>query len=360
MSDYTRFWKGDYKESRQTFRDYTTQDYRHYCHKTYGKVVIDQADDTTIDYMYLHNPPDHSNGRLHIIISGTHGVEGYAGSAIQCKTLENILNTDSRTHQSDLSRPTSYLFIHALNPYGYLHNRRFTKNNVDLNRNYLSLFRETQYPAIFNRLVSTYMFSLYFLYLFFVILYRYGYTKAREYIVRGQYSYPDSLFYGGNKREENIEVLETILDKVDSHDFTEIYIFDVHTGLGSYGNLSIMVPECTYRELSNLYCNSQTSMINITNNNMYQDSVGSVVTGIEHYFRHNKCYPGSVYPVILEYGTYSNLRIFAGLLMENYYFTQKNKDWGLSKNTLRGLFNVEDPTWRRMIITNYLDLIVQF
>ena len=128
--------------------------------------------------------------------------------------------------------------------------------------------------------------------------------------------------------------LETILDKVDSHDFTEIYVFDVHTGLGSYGNLSIMVPECTYRELSNLYCNSQTSMINITNNNMYQDSVGSVVTGIEHYFRHNKCYPGSFYPVILEYGTYSNLRIFAGLLMENYYFTQKNKDWGLSKNTL--------------------------
>jgi len=29
------------------------------------------------------------------------------------------------------------IFVHALNPFGFLHNRRWNENNVDLNRNHL-------------------------------------------------------------------------------------------------------------------------------------------------------------------------------------------------------------------------------
>ena len=176
--------------------------------------------------------------------------------------------------------------VHALNPYGYRYNRRCTKNNIDLNRNYLESnnFYETDYPYQIFKLVSTYLYSFSFIYLFFSILFEYGYTKAREYVVKGQYSYKQGLFYGGNKKEQNITVLENLLSTIDYTPYEDVYIFDIHTGLGNYGNLSIMVfQEETVKTLTNLPYNIHTKLINMNTNNMYKESKGSIVDGIYEY-----------------------------------------------------------------------------
>jgi len=79
--------------------------------------------------------------------SGTHGIEGYLGSAIQLRFLHELfLQNAQRLCTTDNVRapPTKntpvkkILLIHAINPYGMRHHRRTNENNVDLNRNVLS------------------------------------------------------------------------------------------------------------------------------------------------------------------------------------------------------------------------------
>ena len=268
----------------------------------------------------------------------------------------------------------SYLFIHALNPYGYQHNRRCTKQNIDLNRNYLDFFPKTIYPDQIFELIITYLFSFKFIFLFFSILFQYGYTKSREYIVKGQYNHSQGLFYGGTRKQQNIRELEHMLDTIDLSSFTDIHIFDIHTGLGKYGNLSVMVPNHTYEELTKfIKCNETTNLVNISVSNMYQDSKGSITEGMEDYFKH-RSFKGTLYPIILEYGTYSNIQIFIGLLMENYYYINSNnsnsnnsnnsnsneKELCKSQNKLRDLFYINEPQWKQMILSNYQDIISQF
>jgi len=65
-----------------------------------------------------------------VITSGVHGVEGYLGSALQTKALEDGLF-------ANLPRDTGVVLVHALNPWGMAHFTRTNEDNVDLNRNFL-------------------------------------------------------------------------------------------------------------------------------------------------------------------------------------------------------------------------------
>ena len=347
-------WPNSYLEARDRFRQYTAKDYHQQYDKKFGSFTLDKNRDTSIDFLFLHH---RQSTRLQIIISGTHGVEGYAGSAIQFRTLDNIIGQkDQHTHHS-LS-PVSFLMIHALNPYGYRYNRRCTKNNVDLNRNYTRHPIQTlDYPQQIYRLVTTYLYSFGFVYLFFQNLWRFGYTRAREYIVSGQYQYPQGLFYGGHSREYNITVLEQILSYIDYSRFDTVYIFDIHTGLGPYGQLSVMVTQdSTYQKLRSFYYNRTTKLVDLSTDNMYRHSKGAVIDGIMEYLKPHKNL--TVYPIILEYGTYSNLQIFAGLLLENYYYSIRTKIfsyWVDAAKKLKSLFYVPKPDWQDLVLANYQD-----
>jgi hypothetical protein len=100
----------------------------------------DTATSYTMDIAIL--PGTHSGMIVHLC--GTHGIEGYAGSAIQLTILSLYLQQQlqAKSQQEDdmellvpqqLQRPAVVL-IHAVNPYGMKHYRRPNENNVDLNR----------------------------------------------------------------------------------------------------------------------------------------------------------------------------------------------------------------------------------
>jgi hypothetical protein len=72
--------------------------------------------------------------KLLVMISGTHGVEGFYGSGVQVEWL-------ARGGASSLPRDTAAWLIHAINPYGFAWQRRVDENNVDLNRNWLDFSR---------------------------------------------------------------------------------------------------------------------------------------------------------------------------------------------------------------------------
>jgi hypothetical protein len=86
----------------------------------------DPADaDLTIDIAYVTR----GNPRLVILQSGLHGVEAFAGAAIEQLVFE-------RHMKALLVSGFDVLMIHAANPWGFKHLRRVDGGNVDLNRNF--------------------------------------------------------------------------------------------------------------------------------------------------------------------------------------------------------------------------------
>ena len=65
-----------------------------------------------------------------VIVSGTHGPEGFTGSAAQIALLR-ALSVSTEPLRGNV------VFIHAINPYGFAHVSRTTENNVDWNRNFI-------------------------------------------------------------------------------------------------------------------------------------------------------------------------------------------------------------------------------
>ena len=68
--------------------------------------------------------------RVLVIISATHGVEGYCGSGCQVDWLGAGL-------AKSLPTGTAALMVHAINPFGFAWHRRVTEEGCDLNRNFL-------------------------------------------------------------------------------------------------------------------------------------------------------------------------------------------------------------------------------
>jgi len=67
--------------------------------------------------------------RVLVLVSGVHGIEGFAGSAAQVQFLEE--------QGADLPPRTAVVLVHALNPFGFAHERRVNEDNVDINRNFV-------------------------------------------------------------------------------------------------------------------------------------------------------------------------------------------------------------------------------
>jgi hypothetical protein len=90
----------------------------------------------------IFRPPGSSDKRVLVHISGTHGPEGYLGSAVQYAALKHLAATGvykykNRKNLNGVKLPT-IVFVHALNPFGFKHHRRVNEDNVDLNRNFLT------------------------------------------------------------------------------------------------------------------------------------------------------------------------------------------------------------------------------
>src|ERR1700761_3169154 len=63
-----------------------------------------------------------------LIISATHGVEGYFGSGVQTGLLRDGI---------EAPKGAKIVMLHALNPYGFAWDRRVNEDNADINRNFV-------------------------------------------------------------------------------------------------------------------------------------------------------------------------------------------------------------------------------
>jgi hypothetical protein len=168
-----------------------------------------------------------------VIVSGTHGVEGYAGSALQSWWLEE--------RSSQRPAGVRVVVVHALNPVGFSWVRRVNEDNVDLNRNFVDWTNPPTndgYARIADLLVpaswddetqaSTTGALL-------DVAAEVGLERLQEMVSSGQYSHPTGVFYGGTGPVWSHRWLEQHLPELVGS-ASRLGLVDLHTGLGPWGH----------------------------------------------------------------------------------------------------------------------------
>jgi len=173
-----------------------------------------------------------------LCVSGTHGAEGFPGSAAQLDWLDGA----GRDLGGSASGIAVWL-VHAVNPFGFAWQMRNNENNVDLNRNWVDFAQPLPdnpgfadlypliRPATIERVGVEAMRRG-----FRDIVERHGSAYLEDALTRGQYRYPDAYSFGGRKPEFSRRVL-TALVRDELSAARRVAYVDFHSGTRGIGEL---------------------------------------------------------------------------------------------------------------------------
>lgn len=189
-------------------------------------------EDLTIDIGWFGSPEPK---RALIHSSGMHGVEGFAGSAIQLQWLER--SPAKPPHDG------AVVIVHVMNPYGMAWLRRANENNVELNRNFPASDEKYEGAPESYEALNSFLNPPsppardFFLPRAIYQAMRYGMPALRRAIVDGQYDFPEGLSFGGKRREQAARRFQLYISGKLAH-AEQVVAIDVHTGPGCLGGAS--------------------------------------------------------------------------------------------------------------------------
>ncbi len=175
-------------------------------------------------------------GAVLINTCGTHGAEGFAGSAAQLDWIET-------GGPSSLPPGVAVLMIHAVNPFGFAWCLRGTENNVDLNRNWLD--HDAPYPEnplyeqVHSVLCPKHMNEKAIQRLLSEgarLIAKHGQWALEDAISRGQYTHPDGFHFGGRQLEWSTVTLKGLVER-ELASARQVAFIDWHTGPVGDGEL---------------------------------------------------------------------------------------------------------------------------
>lgn len=303
-------------------------------------------------------PRDAPNIMIHI--SGTHGVEGFAGSAIQLSLLQNPIQ---------LPPNTSMIIIHGLNPYGMAHFRRVTENNVDLNRNF-PIERIT--PPVYQQiddLVNPKEYS-YFDFFSLRLLWRSiwgdGLKATINALANGQYDFEEGLIFGGKDIEEAPRhVFEWFENNFSGKtEDVRIVVMDVHTGLGSYAEDTLLTVEPPTENMISIFgtrinAQAQEHTTGYRPTGMFIEALRDLICRVTHCTRDKITLLGQ------EFGTVSFYKVVNALRDENtVHHTAKRDGIVLDPSSpvrqeLLRAFYPSDHRWKHLVVQRGRELVEQ-
>jgi len=196
-----------------------------------------QGEELATDMVVLGNP---TAKRALYVTSGVHGVEGYFGSGIMVQWLRDELV---------IPESIKLVLVHACNPYGFAHGRRFTEENVDLNRNFFAAgydfphrqaYEEVQdlveYASLAPDVVQATQAKRQ------LFLDQHGHEGMKIALSEGQHQSPDGLFYAGRKATWARLTFEAMLER-ELSGCERVFYLDLHTGLGPEGYADFLTNE---------------------------------------------------------------------------------------------------------------------
>ncbi len=282
--------------------------------------------------------------RIVLVTSGLHGVEGFAGSAVQCALL---------AAPPESASDCALVLVHALNPWGFAHLRRVNEHNVDLNRNFVRAHGHAGSPPLYpalDPLLNPRSPPRADAFLLRAACYalRHGVQPCRQAIAGGQYEFERGLFYGGRALEEApARFLAWAHDSLAHAD--RLLVLDLHTGLGRFGAQTLLAePEVSAERVAQW---ARTLGASVVGGGGRSDPAGfaargSLATGLR------ECLAEAQFDFFtVEHGTYPGLKVLHALREENRW--HHYGDGGLAHPAKRRLVEVFAPAsarWREGIV----------
>ncbi len=169
-----------------------------------------------------------------VVVCGTHGIEGHAGSAVMRAWLEE-------GGPGELPPGAGVVLVHAVNPWGMAHWQRGTENNVDLNRNFVAFpdvpAPNAGYAELHPRLMLADWSEAEVERAFAAMdafRARVGEQAFSNAFNGGQYLHADGIFFGGHAPEWANLALRRQVARHLGH-ARQCVLVDLHTGIGPYG-----------------------------------------------------------------------------------------------------------------------------
>jgi hypothetical protein len=285
-------------------------------------------------------PPDASRVLLHSC--GLHGVEGFAGSAVQLAVLQRA---------PAVPAGCAIVLAHVLNPHGMAWLRRVNENNVDLNRNFLSPGERWEgAPALYSRLDAllnppTPPMADRFWWRLAAMALRHGPRALKQAIAEGQYEFPRGLFFGGRMLEAGprayLDFLRRSLARAEY-----VLAIDMHTGLGPRGSETLVLE-------AGAGATPATGLARALGRNLVDPAAGGAAYRIRGGMGGalSTVLPDARIDFLLqEVGTYPAHAVLAALRDENRCH---HHDGGLAHPAKRALleaFTPLSPLWRRQAV----------
>ncbi|CAO5149984.1 DUF2817 domain-containing protein [Frankia sp. AiPs1] len=286
-----------------------------------------------------------------VLVSGTHGTEGFAGSACQLRVLRE-------TSWPDLP----IVFVHALNPFGFAHHRRVNEDNIDINRNFLDhdqLPPDRGYGELHDSLLpgdwegpahAEADAAL------FAHADRLGLRAVQQRITGGQYTHPGGLFYGGAAPCWSNRTWRRIIRRYLTG-YARVAYIDLHTGLGARGAAEPIFrggpdPDAPRRARA-WYGEALTDSDEGTSSST--PIGGNSARALAQELGDGQ--PGSpqITAITCEFGTQDGLTVLRALQADNWLWQQRAPVDDTVRARIAGLvgdaFNPDDEGWR----TNILD-----
>jgi hypothetical protein len=278
--------------------------------------------------------------------SGLHGIEAFSGSAIQLQLLADL---------PALPDDTALIIAHVLNPYGMAWLRRVNENNVDLNRNFLGDEAYSGAPAAYRQIdwflnPPSPPSADFFLPRAMWLIARYGFASLKQAIGEGQYEYSRGLMFGGKSIEEGPAKLQAFLARKIST-AQAVFAIDIHTGLGKFGEDTLLTSPQGYEEARKLFGN-RVSPADAETGLAYRTR-GSLDTMLARLLPR-----ATAYLICQEFGTRGPLAIVKALRQENRWH---NYGGGAidhpTKQRLRDAFSPDSDAWRRAVLLRGKELL---
>jgi len=285
---------------------------------------------------------------LLVLLSGMHGVEGFAGSGCQVALLQ-----DDAVASVLAQAGTTMLLVHAVNPYGFSHLRRANEDNVDLNRNFrdfsVTLPPNDAYGAIHAMVVSeTWPPSAQNSAAIGDFVARHGALALQSAVSGGQCEFADGLFYAGRAPAWSNAVLRDVLSR-SGEGRAKLGWIDVHTGLGPWGHGE------------KIYCGPDApapiartrAWFGADVTTFYDGSSTSAeLTGVSYHAALDACPHAEFTGIGLEYGTQSQQQVFEALRAEQWLANHPDAGAPLRqaiKRQMRAAFDDERDAWKGMV-----------
>ncbi len=279
-----------------------------------------------------------------LLMSGTHGVEGYFGSGVQTGLLREKIAAP---------QGAKIVMLHALNPYGFSWDRRVNEDNADINRNFAD-FKNPPANAAYDELADA------------IVLRdlsretlkaanaklrawseRNGPFRLQEAISAGQYSHKDGIYYGGAKESWSHAMLKDVF-REELKSVKRLVVIDFHTGLGEHGAAEMITEDlpgsAAYGRAKAMWRNVQSSE---AGESVSPPLLGTIDKAVATWMAGKELTFAA-----LEAGTRDSRAVFNALRRDNWLHLnrgQNDPEWSEVKREIRDAFYPDTDEWKRMV-----------